>query len=93
LRSALDDESIRLEASEALAALIEKVVLTPDDAAPDGLSAELFGDLATILALATSPAVITKGTVSTKNPRTLLASEGILSVVAGVGFEPTTFRL
>jgi site-specific DNA recombinase len=93
LRNALDDECIRLEASEALAALIEKVVLTPDDAAPDGLSAELFGDLATILALATSPAVITKGTVSTKNPRTLLASEGILSVVAGVGFEPTTFRL
>ncbi len=38
-----------MEASDALRALIEKVVLTPE---PDGLAAELHGDLAMILAAA-----------------------------------------
>jgi len=41
LEEALNDPVIRLEASEALRALISRVVLTPDPDAPDGLRAEL----------------------------------------------------
>ena len=57
LQAALNDAAIRAEAAESLGSLIEKVVLTPDDSAPDGLAAELHGDLAMILNLATTPAV------------------------------------
>ena len=55
LESALNDPEIRAEAAEALRSLIEKVVLTPDAPSPDGLSALLHGELATILALASAP--------------------------------------
>jgi len=51
LEAALNDPEIRTEASEALRGLIARVVLTPDEGAPDGLRAELYGDLAEILAL------------------------------------------
>jgi site-specific DNA recombinase len=51
LQAALSDAAIRAEAAESLGSLIEKVVLTPDDAALDGLAAELHGDLAMILTL------------------------------------------
>ena len=44
-------------------ALIEKIVLTPKPTAPDGLAAELYGDLAEILALASSPAATGGGGV------------------------------
>jgi hypothetical protein len=57
LETALNDPEIRAEASEALRSLIEKVVLTPDVQSPDGLSAVLHGELATILSLASGPAV------------------------------------
>ncbi len=52
LERALCDPEVRQEASEALQALIERVVLTPDAGAPDRLRIELAGDLATILTLA-----------------------------------------
>ena len=98
LETALNDPEIRAEASEALRSLIEKVVLTPDAESPDGLSALLHGELATILALATKPG---KGaglafpalTHSTKSRGERLFSTAQLSVVAGIGFEPMTFRL
>ena len=46
LETSLNAPEIRAEASEALRCLIERVVLTPDPTAPDGLAAELHGDLA-----------------------------------------------
>jgi site-specific DNA recombinase len=49
LETALNAPAIRSEAAAALRALIDRVVLTPDAAAPDGLAAALHGDLATIL--------------------------------------------
>ncbi len=55
LQAALNYEAIRAEAAEILRKLIEKVVLTPDANAPDGLRAELYGDLAMILDLAVTP--------------------------------------
>lgn len=51
LEAALNAPGFRAEASEALRALIERVVLIPDPGAPDGLRAELSGDLAMILRL------------------------------------------
>ena len=55
LQTALDQSDIRLEAMEASRTLIERIVLKPDEGAPNGLAIELFGDLATILNLASSP--------------------------------------
>ena len=49
LEASLNAPEIQQEASEALRSMISKVVLTPDGSAPDGLAAELHGDLATIL--------------------------------------------
>ncbi len=49
LQKALEQPDVRTQAIEAIRTLIEKIVLTPDDNAPDGLAAELHGDLAMIL--------------------------------------------
>jgi hypothetical protein len=84
LQAALNDEAIRAEAAEILGKLIEKVVLTPDDSAPDGLAAELHGDLAAILTLAASPdGTKLSGVSNSNNPRSRSVPGGLLSVVAG----------
>jgi site-specific DNA recombinase len=78
--------------------LIERVVLMPDTGSPDGLGAELHGALATILTLAANPADNAKrraGRIDARKedvPGTVVPV-GQLSVVAGIGFEPMTFRL
>lgn len=48
----LSAPGIRQEAVEALRSLIERVTLTPDATALDGVQIELVGDLALILSLA-----------------------------------------
>ena len=67
-------------------ALIDRIVLTPDETAPNGLAIEPFGDLATILNLASStgPALVksARGRTS-KNPRAAGVFGSTLSVVAG----------
>ncbi len=81
-----------LEAKEALRGLIDRIVLTPD-AATGRLSIDLEGALARLLWLA----VAAEGGFKRKEP----AGAGYevsdivaeLVLVAGVGFEPTTFRL
>ena len=68
------------EAGEIMRGLIDRIVLTPMG---DALRAELHGDLAVIARFA-----------ETGNGKTESADDSArLSVVAGVGFEPTTFRL
>src|SRR5579875_3695602 len=91
LEAALNDPEVRTEAAEILQALIERVVLTPDDTAPDRLRAELNGDLAIILhaAAGAEPAPPAQGAVAGggngKLPGTgVLGSQ--LSLVAGTGF-------
>src|SRR5215469_10472273 len=84
LELALNDDSIKMEAGEVLRSLIDRVVLMPAADALDGIDARLHGDLSVVLALSAPekqklPAAVTVGSQ--------------LSVVAGVGFEPTTFRL
>ena len=70
---------------DAIAALIQRVVLTPRADAP-GLDAVLHGDLAEILALC--------GEVKPNDRRPAVGTAGRqVSVVAGAGFEPATFRL
>ena len=51
LELALNDDSIKAEAGEILRSLIDRVVLTPTAEAPDGIDAQLHGDLAAVLAL------------------------------------------
>ena len=88
----LNDPCIKLQAAEALRLLIDKIVLTPDAAALDGLAAELHGDLAMILSLAETPPVarggVRRGAVGSvlahneKPPGTSVPG-GKISVVAG----------
>ncbi len=83
LADALNEPATAAEAGDILRGLIERVVLTPVGA---GLRAELYGDFATIAALAEGPVLRDKNPGSVVEP-------GLLSVVAGRGFEPLTFRL
>ena len=74
---------VRSEAAEALRALIDKVVLTPSE---DGYDIDLHGDLAGILTLASGAKAKTAVAGMAK-------AVSQVSLVAGAGFEPATFRL
>ncbi|TQS69886.1 recombinase family protein [Rhodobacteraceae bacterium] len=83
LVDAVSDPAVRIQAAEAMRSLIAEIRMVPAADAPDGHRIELSGDLAGILALGDPK--------TTKPPRDARAwSE---TMVAGVGFEPTTFRL
>ena len=82
----LNSGDVRTEAADILRGLIDKIVLTPLEGA-NGCSITVHGDLATILAFCE-----TRGKPKEKSSDAV-ASEPQISVVAGVGFEPTTFRL
>ncbi len=86
LENVLRDPNLVQPAHETLAKLIEKVVLTPDPEAQNGLRVDLHGDLARILATCAAAR-------NEELPAGFLRAGSQLSVVAGVGFEPTTFRL
>jgi len=68
------------EAAEIMRGLIDRIVLTP---VGGGLRAELHGDFAVLARFAHTE----KGRAEPNG------GPERLSVVAGVGFEPTTFRL
>ncbi len=84
LEAALEHGPDRDEAREVVRSLIEQVVLTPRAEVEKGLDATLHGALAGILAACE---------VGKRRLPEAKASGSQLSVVAGVGFEPTTFRL
>ncbi|MDA0228772.1 MAG: hypothetical protein O3B21_01150 [Proteobacteria bacterium] len=69
------------EASEAIRSLIEAVRLTPQDGK---LRIELYGELAALLSLGIEP--------KNKHPRGYTSGVQV-TMVAGAGFEPATFRL
>ncbi len=81
LHRLLDDPDTQHEAMAAIRTLIDHITLTPEDGK---LRIDLYGELATILLLASGnekpAAEVRDGLVQ-------------LKLVAGVGFEPTTFRL
>ena len=82
LKSLLQNDTTKHQASEIIQSMIEKIVVSPT--AQRGISdVVLHGALASLLAYASDSAQ--SGAVSSNVGRVLL--------VAGVGFEPTTFRL
>ncbi len=85
LRRSLDIDEIRVEASEILARLIDKVVIhaSRSDREAEG---EVVASAASLIAFATNA----KGPPQSGGPS---AMDSSIKVVAGVGFEPTTFRL
>ncbi len=83
LADSLNDETAKPHAVELLRGLLVEVRLHPNEMASDGHDIELYGELASILALAGS-----------RNDEPHRFTGGVsVTLVAGVGFEPTTFRL
>ena len=95
-------------AKEAIRALIEKIVLKPDDDGGPGLSINLHGALVSLLRLACGLPITgedTAGAKMQKAPRVAGRSSAALAdmealgidsktvLVAGAGFEPAAFRL
>ena len=81
LVQALNNPNTLIEANTAIRQLIERVQLIPVNGE---LKIELYGELAALLKLGTEP----------KDEHPQAESEGVqITLVAGVGFEPTTFRL
>jgi site-specific DNA recombinase len=86
-----ETEEKRLEAGEVLRSLVQRIVLTPENGE---LKIELIGDLAGILTIAV------KGGAASQTQKSRPGRAAVLSnlasqveMVAGAGFEPTTFRL
>ena len=108
LMDTMNTPETRAEASQHLRAMIDKVVLTPNETGEE-LTVDLIVDLGGLLSVSpTMGSVRISAEFSTLqhvhqdlSGRTTKAPEGALSVastlqldlVAGVGFEPTTFRL
>ena len=82
LRCLLQSDATKLQATEILRSLIKKIVVLPTG--QRGISdVVLHGALASILAYAND----------TAQSVTVSSGVGRVLLVAGVGFEPTTFRL
>ena len=75
-----------IEANALLRTLFAEVRLSPDKSAQHGMAIEIRGEASRILQ--NSKPNMTKGL-----PKEALSILSQISVVAGVGFEPTTFRL
>jgi len=89
LTEALNRKEERQEAAETLRGLIEKILLTPGSERGE-IYATLHGELGTILNWTEQQAI--GNTAKTTKPAA--DATGLsLSVVAGTGFEPVTFRL
>jgi site-specific DNA recombinase len=84
LTAALNEPDTAVEAGEIIRGLIDRIVRTSSNGI---LKAELYGDLAAIMSHAQGELGRNGNVPGAAKPRTLL------SLVAGVGFEPTTFRL
>ncbi len=80
LTEAQHDPATKAEATTLIRSLLEEIRLIPNEDGP--MEIELVGELAGLLALG-----------QTKTASKLAASGRFVSLVAGVGFEPTTFRL
>nr|WP_142084166.1 recombinase family protein [Roseinatronobacter monicus] len=87
LSTALDHDGTRAEAAEVLRGLIEKITLRPDADAANGHVIEIYGELGAIVALCNSRGF------TNANARLGGGRVGQVTMVAGTGFEPVTFRL
>ncbi|WP_245686763.1 hypothetical protein [Paracoccus tibetensis] len=92
LAEALQRPSTRPVATGILRGLIREIRLVPEAAAPGGHHVELVGELAGILSLAEGAAG--GGRADMQKPRRSAgADDESMTMVAGTGFEPVTFRL
>ena len=87
LVAALNEADTRTEAADLLRGLIERVILRPDDDAPDGHVIELYGELGAILSMCAD------GCGTKANARLGGGRLRQVTMVAGAGFEPAAFRL
>ena len=93
LINALADPEIQTEAGDALRALVDHVMMVPDAAQPDRHRLELHGELAMALHLGDATSLDSSdGSRNRKLPKAFALGSRV-SVVAGTGFEPVTFRL
>ncbi len=88
LQAALSDPEIRTEAAEILRGLIEAINVRPTESGPE---IELVGDIASMVRVANDEGRNKKAAPEGAAVRETFASS--VKVVAGAGFEPTTFRL
>ena len=79
----MNDDALRTEASDLLRGIIERVVLIPDPAAPDGLRGELHGAAAEIMALSERVEAMAPEPVRQKTPEDGCPGGG--STVGGCG--------
>ncbi len=89
--------AVRSEAHLHLRGLIEKISLTPV-LNSDELSIDLFGSLTGILKIASKEILMNNNTPIKKRLRQIAvndnySTEPSIELVAGAGFEPTTFGL
>ena len=87
LAEALSAPATRSEAADLLRGLIDRIILTPDAAAPNGHSIALYGELGAILSLCDD------GLGTNANAHRCGGRSGQETMVAGAGFEPAAFRL
>lgn len=86
-----ETEEKRLEAGEVLRSLVQRIVLTPENGE---LKIELIGDLAGILTIAVKEGAPLRTQKSRPERAAVLSNlASQVEMVAGAGFEPTTFRL
>ena len=79
------DNAEAREALEVVRSLVERVEIVPDASAPGGVWLEIRGDLALMLRFGEAG--------QAKAPKAVAVGVLQLSVDAGTGFEPVTFRL
>jgi site-specific DNA recombinase len=89
LTEVLNTPEDRNEAAEAMRALVERITLRPGPNRGE-IDATLHGELGTILGWIEAQAV---GNARKRETPTAFATGVSASVVAGIGFEPVTFRL
>ena len=87
LIESLNTPDHRAEAAAIIRSMVEKIVLTPAENGK-GLTVDLIGDLAGILSVASN-----QDRTRVESELSVVETEKQEAMVAGVGFEPTTFRL
>ena len=85
LRRSLDTDESRVEAGDILAGLIDKIIIHAGQSNKEA-EGEVVASAASLIVFATNA----KGPPQSGGPSRM---DNSIKVVAGVGFEPTTFRL
>ena len=87
LHNALKNPNLETEATQIIRSLIDRIVVTNG---PSGTELELVGDLAMMVRLGSDPE---RRKAAHDRAALSLTEQRSVKVVAGAGFEPTTFRL